>query len=395
MRQLSVGLVLVLVWSVGCGGDSHSTVDGGPTPDSGAAIVDSGSVDSGSVDSGTIGDASNDGGVGTEECDPGCEAGSQCVRGVCLATCGMDLAGFDPALSEALQPVVNLCRPSTQAMDVIESEGGALRVYELVAEGSGTTTTFTLSRFTLMPDGTPSSTETLGSAMYEGVDASMTYAGSYLDIAPGEHSAIFGYTTMGPGFIGGVFDLDLGEGTATEVPAPGNFDAVWIDDSRWILDGMGLGTEMGQGLYVHDSGAGVSRLVANEMGVFSGSVALLGDVIVAGAFGTAGVVFVFDRDALLDAETPLDAREDAIASFETSSAFELVFGTRLSSVTYGSEGISGIEARALREEAGEWALGAAEPLTNGALFTNITASGADRAWLHHAGGVLLVELPSR
>jgi hypothetical protein len=303
----------------------------------------------------------------------------------------MDLTGFEAALSGALQPVLNLCRAEAQAIDVIEGEAGVLRIYELTATTAGTTTTFTLSRFNLLPDGTTSSAETIATTTYEGTESAMTYAGGYLDISPDEHGAIFGYTTTEPGFIGGVFDLDLGDGMAREVSAPGNYDAIWLDNSLWILDGMGLGSEMGPGLYVHDSQSGTSRLVAHEMGDYSGSVALLDDVVVAGAFGATGVVFVFDRDALLDAVTPLDAQADALANFEAPSSFELVFGTRLSSLVYGGAGISGIEARALREEAGDWVLGEAEPLTSGAVFTNITASGANRALLKHAGGVLLVE----
>lgn len=350
--------MLGLVLTLGCEGESRVMVDGGALPDS------------------SVGDAdTSDAGVS--------DAGPECET---------NLASFEPALGGAIRPVLNLCRPPAQAMDVIEAEGGTLRVYELVATSVGTTTTFTLSRFTLMADGSASNTEMVAMTTHESTEAVMTYVGGYLDISPGEHGAIFGYTTTAPGFVGGVFDLDLGEGTIGEVPAPGNYDAAWLDDSSWVLDGMGLGIEMGPGLYLYDSEAGTSRVAAREMGEYSGSVALLSDVIVAGAFASTGLVFVFDRERLVNAATPLDAREDALARLDAPSVFELVFGNRLATIVYDGPTIAAIEARVLAEEGDEWTLGAAEPITSGAVFTNIVAAGANRAFLQHGNGVLLVEL---
>ena len=220
-------------------------------------------------------------------------------------------------------------------------------------------------------------------------------------VDPTESAALFGYTTSELGAIGGIFDVEVGDGSMSELEAAGNFDATWIDANRWIVNGQGLegakGT--GQGLWLRDREGDSSTQLATEMGAYSGSVEVLEDVIVAGAFGTewpegspGNRIFVIDRAEALAATAPVSAWDDAVARLEGPSGFELLSGSRIASVRYDdSFGIAAFEVRALTESGGTWTLGAPSDLTTGPDITDVVSLPGDRLLLVHANGVLIVQ----
>ncbi|UJR79570.1 hypothetical protein [Sandaracinus amylolyticus] len=340
-------------------------------------------------------------------CDPGCGEGEACLRGVCVATCGGDVAAMDAALAEGLVPVANVCRAVSGPIEVVVPTGGAMpRVYEVTAATVDTTTTFTLSRWTLDPSVSAPTPETVATTTHAGHAASAIYAGGYLALSPDEARAIFGYTTSDEGFVGGVFDVAVGGGSASETRADGNFDGVWLDDAHYVVNGLGMAgaATSGQGLYVRDVETPSAWRALDEMGAYSGGVTLVGDVVIAGAamaFGSnwpdergGGRIFVLPREVLEDAETVSSAWDASLAQLEAPSAFTRVFGTKLAATTYMDAppyDIASIEVRALAETGETWTLSAPVPLTTGSTFRRVVPAGTDRALLVHAGGLLIVE----
>lgn len=393
-------IAALAVIAVGCGGEPASPADAGSGAD--AAPIDDAAI---VADARADEDAGpSDAGSGTA-CEPACAGGRACLRGVCVATCGADVAALEGALAVGLTPIVHACDVGGGPFDAIEvTPGGALRVYALAADTSGTTTTFTLTRFALDAASGAGTPETIATATHEGHAMDAIFVGGYLDVSPDESGAIFGYTTTDAGFVGGVLDVEVGDGTTSEVAAPGNYDAAWLDADRWLVSGQGLGAETGAALYLRDTGAGTSRTVVGAIGAYNGSVARAGDVVLAGGVpefggggwpdGTAGDrVFVLDADAVIAATTPLSAWDDALARLEAPSSFEVLGGMRLVSVVYdGSFMVAGFESRTLSETDGAWEVGAPEPLVTGGGITSVVAVGDARALLVHAGGALLVSL---
>ena len=378
------------VIGLGCGGNAGS--DAGPG-DSGAvqdapvladAPIDAGS-DAGDVDGGPCG---------------GCGAGQACLRGVCIASCGGDPAALDAALAAGLTPVAHVCRAGITALDVVD--GAPPRVYEVTTATSGTVTTFTLVRWTIEAGIDMPTASVLATATHDvGAAGSLVFAGGYVAVSPDEMHVLFGYTTTDAGFVGGVFDAAVGSMTVAETAGPGNYDAAWLDGASWLVNGLGLGTAGGaaQGLYLHD-GSG-DRQVAAAMGDYSGSVAVLGGVVLAGGVpaaawpdGTMGDrVFVLDRAALLGAGAGgVSAWTTAVSRLEVPSSFELLSGMRIASLTYdASFAVSGIEARALSLGVAGWTAAAPTALATGSTFSLVRGVGPTELLFVHAGGALLVQ----
>ena len=380
-------IVALLAVASGCGDD-----DGvGPRADAG--VVDA-QVD-GHPDAHIEGDAA------LAPCDPACGEGEACLRGVCVATCGAaegELAAWDAALAAELVPVANVCHVPGGPLTVVGT-----RVYEVSASISGSTTTFTLSRWTLDPVVSTPELETLATTTHEGHAMGEIFPGGYVAISPDEMRAIYGYTTTDAGSIGGVFDVALGGGTATLTGANGNFDGAWLDANTYVVNGLGIEGEAseGQGLYTRDVSAPSVRRAVDAMGTYSGSVAISGDLVIAAGlegFGSTwpdesegGRLFVFSRDEILTGRATISAWDDAAARLEGPSIFTIVGARRLVSAVWGDAGIAALEARALEESGGAWTLGEPEPLTTGGGFTAAVAAGEDRVLLVHGDGVLLVE----
>lgn len=391
IESMMMGLGILLV--IGCG-DPPADTDGGLRVD--ASTDDAGDTgDAGTADAGEVP------GDGGSACTPACGAGEACFQGVCVASCGGALALPEGAVAEGLTIVANVCRTVTGPLDVVEGDDGAVRIYDLASASVGTTTTFTLSRWTLDDAVTTPTVEVVATTAHA-VDTTdvLTFASGYVAVDPTESAALFGYTTSELGAIGGIFDVEVGDGSMSELEAAGNFDATWIDANRWIVNGQGLegakGT--GQGLWLRDREGDSSTQLATEMGAYSGSVEVLEDVIVAGAFGTewpegspGNRIFVIDRAEALAATAPVSAWDDAVARLEGPSGFELLSGSRIASVRYDdSFAIEAFEVRALTESGGTWTLGAPSDLT-GPGITDVVSLPGDRLLLVHANGVLIVQ----
>lgn len=353
--------------------------DAGPLPDAG--------IDAASPDAAAQADANVDGG---DPCDA-CSGTTACLRGVCVETCGGDLALLDGSLAAGLVPVANYCRtPSAFAF-----AGG--RVYEVSASTAALVTTFTLSRWTPVSSGAPT-VEVVGTATYTAAAGDSVFTGGSIAVSQSESQVVFGFTTS-PSFVGGIFDLDTGTGLAVQTDAPGNFGAAFLDETYYLINGLGLGTASGgQGLYRGVGGAMGGVQVVQNLGEYSGSVALWSDedlVLAGGAsFGTAWAdgetgnrVLVLGASALIAATAPIDGA--TVQQIDAPSAFELIAGPRLASVRWGAS-IEAIEARSISTDAaGDVVLAAPEDLTSGATFTGVGPAG-DAIILAHGDGLLFV-----
>lgn len=246
------------------------------------------------------------------------------MRGVCVATCGLDVSGWNTALGPDVTPVAHICR-APSAWDV-RHEGSTTRVFEVAVRSMMDAATFELAEWQLdLSDPEPNA---IGTVTVDLDPGEMVALGDYVSISPNGNAVIFGYTTFGGsagGTPGTVFDVLTASGEATSIAAPGNFEAAWLDDGELIVNGLGLGTiEAGQGLYraeIAPSGFVTSHLVAN-LGCFSGAVAVAPQFVLAGGFCGFGStwpdgeeehrIIVIPRSALSDpGALPLDAAEYA------------------------------------------------------------------------------------
>ncbi|MCZ7686936.1 MAG: hypothetical protein M5U28_52620 [Sandaracinaceae bacterium] len=249
-----------------------------------------------------------------------CGSGEACVRGVCLATCGLDGAALEAALSAGLTPVASFCRAA--AAFGVYASGDAVTVYDLTASTEGLTTTLVLSRWPLDPSGAAPAPIEVATATHAVAEASeLVFAGSYLEVDPTGARALFGFTTSATGSPGEVVAVTLADGAVTRLAAPGNFDAAWLDGTRFLVNGQGLDDRAdGQGLYVGDlSGTPSALHVLTNMGDYSGSVVATSAYVLAGAVvdGTESRVRSFSRarlDTAIADEVAIDAGSDAAVS---------------------------------------------------------------------------------
>jgi hypothetical protein len=375
---------------------------------SGRCVEPDAGVDAAADDAGGGGDAASpDGGASDAQVSDGgdacadCGGTRACVRGACIPTCGLEAAAIASALAPGLTPIAHGCRAVSGPIDLVPgAEPARPRIYELVASTSGTVSRFTIVRWML--DESPSP-ETVATATYDaGATGAMVFASGYVAVSPDEMRVLFGYTTTLGRFAGGVYDAELGRMTL-EFASDGNFDAEWLDAGSFVVNGLQFdGIDGGQGLYVRDRVRSTSRHRATDMGSNSGSVAVAGDVVIAGGFagfGTTwpdgsegGYIFVLDRAALVGGGPVIRAWEEARARLAGPSVFERLEDGRLAYLTYDADfAVSGIEARALRPgRGGGFELAPPEPIATGSTFTAIAAGAGDTFALVHAGGVLLV-----
>ena len=327
-----------------------------------------------------------------------CEADQTCVRGVCIATCD-GLEGIEAALVPGVIPVAHACR-SAGPMDAVGSD-----VYELVTEPAGPGVLLRLVRWTFADGDVTAATVAQTTYILRGKPAEMVYPG-YVAVSDDSAHALIGYTTSLSGFQGGVVNIDVGEMTLAELDADGNFDAAFVDGSRYLVNGLGFAALEGQALYLADAieGDPAGTVVADEMGDASGAVGLWAEediVIFGGArYGSTwpdgsmgGLLFAAPLDALLDAAAPLDAYADTQRLTGVPGVFEMLSRGRLLEVYYGASGIDGLRSTQLLVD-GEGTVTAESPLgvTLGGTFFHAAAI-EDDILLVHATGTLRVRIP--
>lgn len=252
--------------------------------DGGTPLTDGGAHDASDRDGGTT----PDGMVADAGC--ACASDQSCIRGVCVHTCGADIAEWDTALAGELVPVANFCR-SAAARAVVANATSA-QVYDLTQTAEGSTTVLTVSRWPLTEVGGTVTAAAVATQRVEPVvewgDAT-PFASGYLAVSPSGGEVLFGYTVFvgadPPNVPGEVFRASTSSGEVTALDAPGNFDAAWINDTDFVVSGLGLGVlAEGNGLYVSTTSAGVGWL-ASGLGLYSGSLGITPDYLIAG--GTA------------------------------------------------------------------------------------------------------------
>jgi hypothetical protein len=300
------------------------------------------------------------------------------------------VSGFDAALASGLVVDEVVCRTPV----ALSFHGG--RVYELMTNTTGMVTTFTLGRWT---PGTESPVvEPIATAQYTAAaSTTMVFASGFVAVSPDLMHASFGYTTTLMGSVGGVFDVATGTGTATEIPANGNFDAVFVDATHFLVNGALGGT---QGLYAGTSGMTSLPQVVSHLGDASGTVRLWSaqHLVLAGgsSFGSPWAdgmtmgdrVLVLDATALASATSPIDG--SMVQQLSMPSAFELLSGDRAASVHYDSSfAVDAIEVRTLTHGASSVMVSAPTNLASGTLFTAVTAADTQIV-LTFANGLLFV-----
>jgi hypothetical protein len=386
---LSLSLVSASIALLGC--DPQVV-----TPDAGrdAAVGDT----SGETDAPLVADASTDVPAVDAPTVCACDADQTCLRGVCIATCdGLD--GIDAALAPGVVPVAHACR-SAGAMDAVGSD-----VYELVALPGASETVLRLVRWTFADGAVTPTTIAETTYVLRGKPAEDVYPG-YVAVSDDEAHALFGYTTSLSGFQGGVVDIDVGAMTPAVISADGNFDATFVDGSRYLVNGLGFAALDGQALYLADATESdpEGTTVIEAMGDASGSVAVweeLDYVVFGGArYGSTwpdgtmgGLLFVAPLDTVLDATAPIDAYQDTMRVTGAPGVFEMITGGRLLEVYYGASGIDGLRYTQLTTD-GEGAVGTEAPVdvtTDGTFFQ--AAAIEDDVLLVHGTGTLRVTLP--
>lgn len=331
-------------------------------------------------------------------CEPECGAGEACLRGVCVAECGANVASLDQALGAELVPVAAFCR-TANAFAVRES-GAGVSVWDVRASTEGTTTSFVLSRWELDPSvSTPAATEVATTRHDTGSDEVMTFAGGYLALDPSAQRAVFGYTTSAEDFAGAIIHVALDGGAVTEVPAPGNFDAAWIDGTHVVVNGFGLGdVASGQGVYAADLSAAPRAIhIGTNMGEYSGSVAASPSYVIAAGVedGTFAphVYFLAQEplEAALTSETAADLASDASELLgpedaALASTFSIV-RDRLVTAPFGGP----ITSYAIALSQDPPALSDPRVLATSDVFSDVLPGGEGRLLLAHGAGLLLVE----
>lgn len=347
----------------------------------------------GQIDSAVIADAGADAGPACE-----CEAGEECVRGVCIATCGGDVSGFDAVLGEGLTPVASFCR--TASAYAVHASATDLLVYDLTTSVDGLRTTFSLSRWTLDPSASTPSPVEVASATHDVPSADeLVFPGGYLAIDATGARAVFGYTTSATGVPGEVFSVSLEDGAVVRLSAPSNYDAAWIDSSRFVVNGAGLLDQTaGQGLYVGDVAAAPRAVHAAEnLADYSGSVTASSSFVLAGGVidGTfASQVFLVPLARLETAITDdvaIDLATDSAAievldpeGAALSSTFSTL-GARVVATPFGGP----LTSYAVAVDGGSVTVSDPRVLATGT-FTDAMAAGDGHILLVHPSGLLLV-----
>ncbi len=397
MRRLCLtALAWVTTWGASACGDDEVT----PPP------VDAPMATDAAVDAGVVCPSYEP--VSCAADTPCTAVGQDCVADVCVATCGQDVSGLADALGEQVKVIANICAtPNLLSVDVNISDSDScetVTVYNLSTEtDADSNRIFSLDRYTLDPSVVMPEVQPVGSATVNITGGVQSFAGGYLAIAPAttnDGTALFGYTTADDGFPGEVIAMNTADGTYGSMSANGNFDAVWIDDERYLLNGTSAGAvDEGLGVYHVDVSGNepVIQRVVSGFGDFSGAVAIdhgRGLVFVGGFYSSDGdrvyVIPLADIDAALADGAPIDAAATAgIQSLTTPSSFSLL-GDRFINFAFGAG-----EYRAQPFTVGsddQVSLGAAELMASQAAFSGVTPIGIDRALIHHDNGVLLVSI---
>lgn len=404
------GIVLAILFVSGCGDNHGAEPDAGgdpiPAPDAGLDDVDAAPPDD--VDAGVTCPVFEPTACSDEQ--PCAGAGEGCVAGICVASCGQDIDSFTGALGAGVKVVANVCvAPGVRGVHVGESAGcERITVYDLANDTNDDgDLELTLSSFVIDPAVVAPTVGEIGSTLIDVTQGSTAFPGAYLAINPGpagtgNTAALVGYSESGAGFPGEVVRIAIPGGDSDRVVANGNYSVAWIDESRYLINGLSAGDiDGGQGLYHVDvSGASpVVTHVVTGLGDFSGSVGVdaTNDIVFAGGFfqDDGDLVFAIplaDIEAAVASGTPLDAAATAdIQRFAIPSTFELL-GDRFASMSFAS---GALEQRrfsvAVNGTATEVSVDDAELLASPP-FSAVSVVGSDRALLHHEGGSLLVTL---
>jgi len=285
---------------------------------------------------------------------PGCtmdsdcmDAGASyaCVRGVCIDSCGVDLAELRPLLETAnLTPVSHSC-DTYKAVGVRNTASGG----ELVALRAGTVATeLEVVSVGLSATSAPTSVFTYDTGGMVGME---TFLNNYVSVTAAGDKITVGYTNLGG--TGQIVTHDVSSSVTAGTTAPSNFDTAWVMeagvmDPTLMVSGAGFDASGTNSLYKLTPMVmpGAQQLAVG--GCFSGSLSVSDDYVVFGSACSFGATwpdgtegdrsFVIPRSQL-ETGTPLsiynmDGLASGVTQLDGFSLHRMLGDGRIASYAY-------------------------------------------------------------
>ncbi len=171
--------------------------------------------------------------------DADCLAGSLCRGGYCLGVCGHE-ASLATSLANVRggATIVGATCLNNFALTTRSVTIDGCPAYELV-QVIPTSPAPGESRFyvnTIPLDGAlPPSPTTVAMVDVTVSSAVDLYLGAYVAVSPAGTQAVFGWTTSEPGYPGEIARVRFSDGAVHRTTANGNYDAVWLDETRLLV----------------------------------------------------------------------------------------------------------------------------------------------------------------
>lgn len=319
-----------------------------------------------------------------------CQASEQCIRGVCIETCGANLDVWDAAMPASLVPVVNVCASSS----IMGVRGDAdcrqrARVFSLTTSRQGSKIIYEVREGAIEegPQNLMGTAETEnGDDHFISFNAAPNPAGTRF---------AFGYTRSD---VSGEVLVMSTDGSTMRIAAAGNYDLDWIDNDRLLVNGLSAGAAQveGQGIYLIDLSGGQpeTRRLTIGPGSASGAVANLrsrDEVLVGGSNGLDGVVYLVGTSELLamSQSAPIDLATSSFTSFDTASDFEWIAESHLAGYDESYTKFQWVRLGADDLDEPE------DFVDTGVFFEIVTIPGSPRFLLWHSDGYLMVEASAR
>ena len=358
--------------------------------DSGIALEDAGH-DAGPLDGGAARDAGAllDAGGDTDggPIDPcGCAAGTACLRGVCIATCGADLARLDAALAPDVEVVRHYCE-TPAAMTT--HDGSVIQVDATHRVGDGV---LAITVGTWEPGAAPMPmVRSIATAEWLDDDARLSVDDIVLD-ASGQIALVHA-SARGASSFGALARVDLAGGRVLETDSVERLrNPVLVGTDAWV-------EQLSAQIVRRGTGRGVVAQLTPTSSFLSGDMAVWSEagLVVAGFARRSGLsaadptVYFVPLEAATGAAAALDLATDAAVLRSTElpyDTFTLLPGGRLvDRADFADVGVRTLTRTATGIELGERQTIA----TSTDVLWRVLALG-DELLLPHAAGVLRVRL---
>ncbi len=306
-------------------------------------------------------------------CRRACLSSEACVRGECIATCGVDAEALDQALAPSFKLLGAFC--GDHALYSVPRD----TIFALDVTRSQDTYTFDLRMPVEYRD--PFATRAVDAA------PGIALAPRFLAMNP-QARAVFGYTSDEPGAPGAIFAWsgNISDPPIRKIDAPGNRGGFFISQTEVLVSANSLGTAHdGPGVYRADYTATelAPTRVLSLAGTQPGSVVLLGGfeplMLVGATDATGEATFAM----VSDAANPVTALSDPrVSRLDLPARFVKVGDDQIATVKP-----TGIEARRVTRTGSTVTAGAPERWTTGSAFNAIERGGYSTLVFVHAHGI--------